>query len=490
MTGTERIRPTAADELTYVVDPEAVCPPSAGGRAAPVMWSDTIPVVVERTCLGVRADSDELGASLREALAPYVRDDLETRPQANLSVVVADDRGHRRGAGFHFLRRGTTAVVRSRDPRRVLAGLASYLSAATEPPDGVVRVNAAALVRDGAATVVPAQTLQWLAEIDRRLATNGPEFADQPWVYLDAGRGEVVVPPPWVTLATAAVDRIVSSVADRRPDPGVAPGRYPLRAWAYFSQVPDRPASRAEMVAQAVCLCPDAGRSSPGPAPRVVAGVMTAAVPSRCRGGRPPIWSRRWSAPDVDRPDVRTDDIDTDEIDADEIEADTIDGSFGHGACRGRVDPPRRRVGPDARRRGRRRALVGRHRHRRRRSLRRSRFHRRDRRRDRRGRARRPGDRPRGRPHVGPHARTAGRARGVATESPFDDIDPRAGCRSDPTSRRFGSPTCRGRSCARRASPARHLLVAWSPGCGYCVQLAPDLARAGDTLRRPGSRWC
>ena len=187
MTGTERIRPTAADELTYVVDPEAVCPPSSGGRAAPVEWSDTIPVVVERTCLGVRADSDELGASLREALAPYVRDDLERRPQANLSVVVADDRGHRRGAGFHFLRRGTTAVVRSRDPRRVLAGLASYLSAATEPPDGVVRVNAVALVRDGTATVVPAQMLQWLAQLERRLATNGLEFVDQPWVYLDAG---------------------------------------------------------------------------------------------------------------------------------------------------------------------------------------------------------------------------------------------------------------------------------------------------------------
>ena len=119
MTGTDRTHPTADDDLTYVVDPEAVCPPSSGGRAAPVEWSDTIPVVVERTCLGVRADSDALASSLRAALRPYVRDDLGRRPQANLSVVVADDRGRRRGAGFHFLRRGTTAVVRSRDPRRV-----------------------------------------------------------------------------------------------------------------------------------------------------------------------------------------------------------------------------------------------------------------------------------------------------------------------------------------------------------------------------------
>lgn len=287
MTGTDRTRPTADDDLTYVVDPEAVCPPSSGGRAAPVQWSDTIPVVVARTCLGVRADSDALAASLRAALRPYVRDDISRRPQANLSVVVADDRGRRRGAGFHFLRRGTTAVVRSRDPRRVLAGLASYLSAATEPPDATVRVHGVALVRDGVATVVPAQMLQWLAQLERRLATNGVEFVDQPWVYLDAARGEVVVPAPRVVLDPAAVDRIAASVADRRPDPGVVPGRYPVRAWAYFSQAPDRPVSRAEMVAQAVCLCPDADRSAPGPLLDAFAAVMSAATPIALPWGSP-----------------------------------------------------------------------------------------------------------------------------------------------------------------------------------------------------------
>ena len=104
---------------------------------------------------------------------------------------------------------------------------------------------------------------------------------------------------------------------------------------------------------------------------------------------------------------MRTDDIDTDEIDADEL-----DGAFvPRVRAPGRVDPTRRRDGADARRRGRRRALVGPYRQRRRRPLRRPRFDRRSRGRARGGLRGGARDRPRRRPRARPHARPAGRAR-------------------------------------------------------------------------------
>jgi len=86
-------------------------------------------------------------------------------------------------------------------------------------------------------------------------------------------------------------------------------------------------------------------------------------------------------------------------------------------------------------------------------------------------------------------ARTLGRRgvlRGGATESPFDDLDV-GGLPLGSDLPRFRLPDVSGAIVAREElRPVRHLLVAWSPGCGYCVQLAPELARAGDALRRAG----
>src|SRR6478609_1294839 len=71
-------------------------------------------------------------------------------------------------------------------------------------------------------------------------------------------------------------------------------------------------------------------------------------------------------------------------------------------------------------------------------------------------------------------ARTLGRRgvlRGVATESPFDDLDV-GGLPLGSDLPPFRLPDVSGAIVAREElRPVRHLLVAWSPGCGYCVQL-------------------
>ena len=65
---------------------------------------------------------------VRRALRPHVVAGLE--PPANYSVrLAATDEQHRRGAGFHFLYRGSAPVVRTRDPQRLAAGLCQHLAA-------------------------------------------------------------------------------------------------------------------------------------------------------------------------------------------------------------------------------------------------------------------------------------------------------------------------------------------------------------------------
>lgn len=75
---------------------------------------------------------------------------------------------------------------------------------------------------------------------------------------------------------------------------------------------------------------------------------------------------------------------------------------------------------------------------------------------------------------------------GVAMESPFDDLS-QGGLPLGAELPPFRLPDVTGVVVARgELVPARHLLVAWSPGCGYCVQLAPELARAHHALEVAG----
>jgi hypothetical protein len=174
---------------------------------------------------------------------------------ANYSVrIAADDEKHHRGAGFHFLYRGSAAVVRTRDPRRVVNGLCCHL-ATFEPRygAGLFDVNAVALVRDGDALVAPAPLRQWMAQIERRLNGRGLRVVDMPWTLLDPMTAEVVVPEPESTGLPIAHDAFARlAAAAPRSDPFVPTGRYRLRSWVFLGDA--TPFSRARAVAHAMPL--------------------------------------------------------------------------------------------------------------------------------------------------------------------------------------------------------------------------------------------
>jgi hypothetical protein len=76
--------------------------------------------------LGVRASSSELDEVVRRALRAHFVTGLD--PPANYSVrLTANDEQHRRGAGFHFLYRGSAPVVRTRSAAAA-AGLCQHLA--------------------------------------------------------------------------------------------------------------------------------------------------------------------------------------------------------------------------------------------------------------------------------------------------------------------------------------------------------------------------
>ncbi|MDQ4070652.1 MAG: hypothetical protein M3203_14445 [Actinomycetota bacterium] len=149
----------------------------------------------------------------------------------NFSLHVAEDDGARGAKDFHLLYRGITAVVRTRDLRRLVQGLLGYLSAVAERPDAdMLRLDLLALVTEGAAVLAPAAVRSSLASIERRLNAKGLRVVDRPWTCVDVTTGELVVPEPDLTVDRSALDQLPSGGRGER---AVPPGRYPVVGWGF-----------------------------------------------------------------------------------------------------------------------------------------------------------------------------------------------------------------------------------------------------------------
>jgi hypothetical protein len=193
---------------------------------------------------------------VRATFARHVVDDTDA--PSNYSVQLGETTPGA-STGFHFLYRSSTAVVRSRDARRIVRALVSYLSShrfddAQHRDPAHIRIHAVTLVTGEAAVLAPPILRRWPELIERRLNARGMRFADTPWALVDPGRGEVIVPEPVLDVEWQALDGLDALTAGRdRPDPSVPPGRYPITGWA-FRVKPDEAGrlTRAQAVMQAL----------------------------------------------------------------------------------------------------------------------------------------------------------------------------------------------------------------------------------------------
>ena len=107
--------------------------------------------------LGVRSTSAPVHAVLRRALAAHLVEPDDDPASPNFSLHVAEGDGAPGTKQFHLLYRGVTAVLPTRDLRRLVDGLLCYLSAAVDrPAAGILRLYVLPLVKDGAAVLAPA----------------------------------------------------------------------------------------------------------------------------------------------------------------------------------------------------------------------------------------------------------------------------------------------------------------------------------------------
>jgi hypothetical protein len=189
--------------------------------------------------IGLRSSSHQLTEEIRDVFSAHVDDDVEA--PTNYSLRMASGPKNRRSTGFHLLYRGSTIVLRSRDPKRVIQGTISQLDSHARDYTGLLRIQGMALVNDHGALAVPALLREYLPQMERRLNVRGVRVVDLPWVLADPVTREIVVPEPGLDIASAAVDRFAETHDAGREDPPVPPGRYPMLGWSFFGEgVPTR----------------------------------------------------------------------------------------------------------------------------------------------------------------------------------------------------------------------------------------------------------
>ncbi|MFP5378003.1 MAG: hypothetical protein ACLGIO_14635 [Acidimicrobiia bacterium] len=171
---------------------------------------------------------------LRSLLDAYVAE-VDGAP-ANYSVSVRDRSTDARSARpVHHLHRSTRAVARSRSPGRILRALLHHLDAVVHPPaPGLLGVRALPLVAGGRAVLAPAGLARDLAAVLPLLHRAGFRLADVPYATVDPERAELIVPELALELQPAAARRLEELERSAGAGDGaVAPGRYPLAAWAF-----------------------------------------------------------------------------------------------------------------------------------------------------------------------------------------------------------------------------------------------------------------
>jgi thiol-disulfide isomerase/thioredoxin len=227
-----------------------VCGPGASGKK-PRVWAATSAYAIGEFHIGVRADSLATDELLARAFAPY-RLDAGTEAPDNYSVVLADQ-SKSGSRSLNLLLAGSSTIVRSRSAKRVLNGLANYLSTLVEPEDNgaLLKVGCVGAVIGGEGLLLPSVVKQWLEPLQPRLTRQGIQLVDTPYAVIDPDSVELVVPAPSIVADPGVLSELAEPSLGRSELPAVEPGRYPLRAWALAHNA-DRPPSRGQNVAAAV----------------------------------------------------------------------------------------------------------------------------------------------------------------------------------------------------------------------------------------------
>jgi thiol-disulfide isomerase/thioredoxin len=240
----------------YLPAPGAMCGPGGGGGGANrTDWKGTRAYAIGDYHVGLRYDGDETAAVLDRLFRGARVNDR--RVPDNYSVALGGTpttNGAGTSRSLKLLVHGGTQLVRSRSGGRVLAGLLQRLSADLTPADpAFTRVIATAAVRDGDALLLPAGLLDFVKQLQPRLAKAGLCIVDSPRTLLDWSTRELVVPEPTVPHDESVVAELDEGVKLGSELPWVRPGRYPLSTW-FLTRSPEHTGLLSTAVAVTAAL--------------------------------------------------------------------------------------------------------------------------------------------------------------------------------------------------------------------------------------------
>lgn len=180
--------------------------------------------------MGVRTNTPAADELVRRALAGIWVPGVDAPPNFSVSLELPDgSTAPTKRAKLNILYRSSSMVIRSRSPRRVVEGLASFMSSYEGTADQLlVSVDRAIVGRDQA-ILVPAALTGALETLDPRLRRKGWRFVDSLLSVIDADTGELVVRDPAVRVDPTAFDGVDDGAAGELP--AVPPGRYPVARW-------------------------------------------------------------------------------------------------------------------------------------------------------------------------------------------------------------------------------------------------------------------
>lgn len=208
--------------------------------------------------LGVRSNTREADAILRELLRAHLAPDVSAPP--NYSLWLAERNGDRRGVReLHMLFRSWRKVTRARSTGRAVRALLHHLESHLPAPDDALAVRAHALLTARHEAVLVPWGLGMEDDHEPRLRRFGVNVVDSPRATIDLVSGEMLVRPSRLEVdeqVLAEVDAGDGSTPRRRE--WVAPGAYPIKAWLLPAAGDGGQFSTASAVAAAVGLVTNA----------------------------------------------------------------------------------------------------------------------------------------------------------------------------------------------------------------------------------------
>lgn len=214
-----------------------VVPPSRCTAAADRMpWFDLRTFHADPWDLGIRSNTQSTSLLVQRLLGSIARPGLES-PYSNLRVAIHEEGAATGPEALNVLYHKCKPALRSRNPRRVLEALVSWVDSYRHGSrSDVVAVNAQAIMRDGRCVLFSHALDRDVRMARRKLIANGLAVADDPIVLIDPVRAEVVIEPP-----AFSIDSSVLTEADRsidETDRAVPPGRYPVQAVLVWARKP------------------------------------------------------------------------------------------------------------------------------------------------------------------------------------------------------------------------------------------------------------